>query len=163
MAQSVVDQIVSALNQRAMFVEAQAGAGISREALLESQTQSLVATIKSTQGITIDNAPQITDTVTRGPWSEAQKITLATAVSDAMSSAGSGNARCQQHCKTAELFLTQKDWDSCILNADMAVMAKLSYLSQRMYKLGMTCGSEKLRGRIVSVVLAFGLPEDHGD
>eukprot|EP00959_Pyramimonas_sp_CCMP1952_P014550 308349-Pyramimonas_sp.AAC.1 len=71
------------VRQRVAFIGAQSAAGLSRDGLLASQTQSLCATFATTVGISITVATDVSAEIAGGPWSDEQKQRLATSLSAA--------------------------------------------------------------------------------
>eukprot|EP00959_Pyramimonas_sp_CCMP1952_P210679 4408853-Pyramimonas_sp.AAC.1 len=82
---------------------------------------------------------------------------MATALNDAAAAQEltkkSGKTRCLQTCSDLQLFLTASDWGA-LNNAMLSDEAKAQTLGARMWRVGITCPSEKTLKAAAGIIVA---------
>ena len=155
-------QLVAGIRSRVAFVSAQVGAGLGRDALLSAQVTAIVASITQAGALTLPQATTVTSEISTGPWTDAQKVTLATAISTATAGAtrGSGQSRSQQHCTSVHRLFNAKDWE-CFQSADASWDLKAKVMGHRLWMVGLTCPSEDVLKRGGAIIVATTPPSSH--
>ncbi len=91
---SVADHLVQEVRRRITFVTTQAAPVIPKDKLMSEQTHALSVAIRATANITLDDASAVGMELTLGPWTDDQRTTLATVLSDkAVSGTDRGGSR----------------------------------------------------------------------
>ena len=151
-----VDALAGAIAGRVRLMERQAAAGMDRVALMALQARAVAIDIAALAGkLTVDQAERLTAVITNGPWDDAQKLQLATAVAEAQAAAapagGAGGPRGSQKAAAIEKFFTMADWGQ-ILSSELSEDAKLRVIAYRMIRLGISCANEALLMRASAMV-----------
>ncbi|CAK0908595.1 unnamed protein product, partial [Prorocentrum cordatum] len=149
----VANRLVGLIERRVRFIEAQATAGIDRESLLSAQCGAIVSEIMQEHVMDEDAATAITSAITRGPWSDGQKLQLASALQEAVAKPlkGKKSKRDQQHCMSLERFFTAPDWH-LLRNPNLAEGPKIHCIAHRMWRLGITCPAESTQKRAAAIL-----------
>ncbi|CAK0802390.1 unnamed protein product, partial [Prorocentrum cordatum] len=147
----VANGLVGLIERRVRFIEAQATAGIDRESLLSAQCGAIVSEIMQEHVMDEDAATAITSAITRGPWSDGQKLQLASALQEAVPLKGKKSMRDQQHCMSLERFFTAPDWH-LLRNPNLAEGPKIHCIAHRMWRLGITCPAESTQKRAAAIL-----------
>eukprot|EP00959_Pyramimonas_sp_CCMP1952_P338931 7097934-Pyramimonas_sp.AAC.1 len=144
------------IRERLAFVNAQRGAGLAEEILLQSQATAIASAISTNSDITVAVATSVTEVIAAGPWSDHQKAMLASVLADAAAAASgpqpATQPRKQQKCPRLPWFFLQKDWEQ-LVSAELSVSAKITLVANRMWLLGMLCPSEGLQKQGVAIVI----------
>ncbi len=125
--------------------------------LLQSQVVALLSTFATSTDITLEVATEVTREIVAGPWSDEQKIQLAAGLAEAQVRVVRRGPRATQTCTTLENFFTDAEW-AMIMNEDLSLAPKIQTVAGRMWKLGMTCPSEKTLMRAGAVVVVGAQP-----
>ncbi|CAK0875826.1 unnamed protein product, partial [Prorocentrum cordatum] len=78
----VVNRLAGLIERRVRFIEAQATAGIDRHCLLPAQCGAIVSEIMQGRVMDEDEPTAITSAIARGPWSDGQKLQVASALQE---------------------------------------------------------------------------------
>ncbi len=133
------------------YIAAQRNAGRDIPSILNGQLTATRAKIKLIGHLELNEATELTDEITNGPWNEEQKQDLLAVVDQLTLSHGSGqHRRKNQHCLHFEQYLTEEEWDA--LTSDAFISAKIAQLAQRAFSLGITCPSEPTSFRITQIL-----------
>eukprot|EP00959_Pyramimonas_sp_CCMP1952_P266070 5562732-Pyramimonas_sp.AAC.1 len=154
MAQSQAAAVlIEAINSRVRFVESQRALGVGQDALLETQANALLATIRSTTKLTVSDTTAIGAVLAEGPWSGTQKLNFASCLADASCQIeAQEGTRAQQTCWNIHLYFTAADWDT-FKDGNLSIDAKVVCAAKRFYKLGLTCPREKCVAAAVATIL----------
>ncbi|CAK0845867.1 unnamed protein product [Prorocentrum cordatum] len=149
-------RLIGTLRERIGFVNAQAHAGLDRNLLAQAQANALNATFAATPGVDLAVATVVTQEISNVPWTQQQKISMATALNQraqaasGVARAGGSVGRPRQKCQNLQRFFTTADWGA-IASEDNSEVMKLQVVARRMRQIGITCAGEKLLMRAVAV------------
>ncbi|CAK0813808.1 unnamed protein product [Prorocentrum cordatum] len=156
MATTPADVIIGSVRQRVAFIHSQVALGMPRDQIIASQVNALISFIGQQSNLDIATVTTVGTELVVGPWSDDQRIAIATALSNAMGGAvPSHGGRKQQECNWLERYLTQSDW-TAIKSTDLSSDAKLRVVGSRMWRIGITCPKEACLERGAAIVYAVG-------
>eukprot|EP00959_Pyramimonas_sp_CCMP1952_P468945 9494103-Pyramimonas_sp.AAC.1 len=158
---SAVSRLIESIRGRVAFVAAQAGAGIGRDALQESQVQAICTSIAETAGkLTVDEGTVLTSEINGGPWTLPQKQRMATTICDTINKVGGATqARCQQTNEWLHNYFLEEDWQ-IFTNTEYSMDAKIRVMGGRMWLVGMSCPQEKVLEQGGAILVALNMDPD---
>eukprot|EP00959_Pyramimonas_sp_CCMP1952_P310002 6487301-Pyramimonas_sp.AAC.1 len=160
MASVSLDSMLTAVRQRAAFINAQVAAGVPGPALLDTQTRSLANYFRSVRSMTHDAATALTQELNRGPWTATQVASLAQVLGDSIITPGTQSGpRGQQKNPTLQNYFTEADWVQ-FSDRGTSIVAKIKIMANRYYCIGASCPGEKMLVRGINILTEVGLCEE---
>eukprot|EP00959_Pyramimonas_sp_CCMP1952_P436514 9140559-Pyramimonas_sp.AAC.1 len=157
-AGSVAATLIANIQSRVAFVHGQVALGISMDTLLANQCHAIIGAIGHAGHINLDDCNRIGEEVSSGPWNDQQKLAIAGALSDAASQLGVPTGpRPQQNCNGIHNYFTDSDW-TCFESTEASLRAKSTTMANRLWRIGITCPSEKLICSVTSLLVAAHQP-----
>ena len=149
--------VLSDLRAVSDFVRAQAALGVDTSALGQAQVSAMTTRLRVLQGISVQQATQLTEAVNEGPWTPAQKSELGEAVGGLVSAGAAAKPRREmQHAPHFEQYLSAAEWGA--LRSRAMCAAKVQQLAARAWSIGLTCPSEPTVVRMAAIMLACSDP-----
>jgi hypothetical protein len=137
-----------------MFAESQIAAGLPAHDTWRMQGHAYMTTLRSTRGLKMEEATELTRQITDGPWQQELRMSMVNALSDAVSAPTNHvqGARPQQHMAASELFYTRSDWAK-FEDPNIAADPKMRTMAKRLARLGISCPSEVLLKRSIAILV----------
>lgn len=147
------------------FLSAQSALlGPNVEQVMDGQASTLVEKVMHLTSLDAQAAAELTQAVSAGPWTAAQKSKLAAAVGSRLSitvpisgpTSGGSRRRSNQVIMSLHNYLTEADIN--VLRGDATDMAKLGAITEILEKLGIDIPSEQSIKHIISVFWLLARP-----
>ena len=151
---SVLAPLRAELERRVLFAESQIAAGMQAHDTWRMQGHAYMTTLRSTRGLRMDEATDLTRQIANGPWPQELRTSMVAAVGDAVSAPTNHvqGARPQQHMAASELFYSRSDW-ATFKDQSVAADPKMRTMAKRLARLGISCPSELLLKRNVAILV----------
>jgi hypothetical protein len=149
----MADELLRDLDAIGRFVHAQVAGGGDVSKILQVQQNAMLSRVRDINGLSMDLATRLTETVNAGPWSPPQMLTLNQEISSRMGASvpvAPASRREMQTCMHFEQYLTLKEWNH--LKGSALRSAKIVQLASRAWSIGITCPSEPTTLRIACVL-----------
>jgi hypothetical protein len=142
-------------NLTAYFASQRCIAGIDVNVAMNSHSMSIATRIQHITALNVHQSTQLINAVKDGPWTDEQKSTIVSAISERLANGGLNAAATSQPQAFEHLnaFLTQKDWD--LLAGHDTADAKQRVIVARLRRLGLHSLDERSLGHVAAAVLVL--------